>query len=61
MNDNLIPIKPGQQLALKHPSQRRTECIKVMVTKAEKFSFAERVKQEQAKNMSALARKILEL
>ena len=61
MKTNLIPIKPGEQRALKPVDQRRSESIRIMVTVAEKFSFAERVKAEQAKNMSALARKILEL
>ena len=61
MNDK-IHVKLGRPKGTTKPAdQRRTEVLKIMLTPAEYFSFAERVKQEQAKNMSALARKILEL
>jgi len=58
---NLKPIKPGEQQALKHPSQRRTKERKIMLTPAEAFSFAERAKTEKEKTMTSLARRLLEL
>ena len=61
MKTNLIPIKPGEQRALKHPSQRRTKALKIMLTPAEAFSFAERAKAENEKTMTSLARRLLEL
>lgn len=33
---NLIPIKPGEKLALKRPEDRKTERIPIQVTKAHK-------------------------
>jgi hypothetical protein len=41
---NLIPIKPGQQLALKRPEDRKTERIPIQVTKSEKQRLEENAK-----------------
>lgn len=61
MKDNLIHIKPGQRLAAKPDDQKKTKALKIMLTPGEFFSFAERVKAENEKNMTSLARKLLEL
>jgi len=41
---NLIPIKPGEKLALKKPEDRKTERIPIQVTKARKAELAERAR-----------------
>ena len=42
---NLIPIKPGQQLALKRPEDRKTERIPIQVTKAHKAKLTANAKE----------------
>jgi hypothetical protein len=44
---NLIPIKPGQQLALKRPEDRKSERIPIQVTKAHKAELEERARAEK--------------
>ena len=43
---NLIPIKPGEKLALKKPEDRKTERIPIQVTKARKAELSERARSE---------------
>ena len=46
MNDhNLIHIKPGEQLALKKPEDRKTERIPIQVTKAHKADLMANAKE----------------
>ena len=44
---NLIPIKPGEKLALKPESERKTERIPIQVTKARKSELEERARAEK--------------
>jgi len=43
---NLIPIKPGEKLALKKPEDRKTERIPIQVTKARKTELEDRARKE---------------
>ena len=42
---NLIPIKPGEKLALKRPEDRKTERIPIQVTAAHKAELMARAKE----------------
>jgi hypothetical protein len=44
-HENLIPIKPGQQLALKRPEDRKTERIPIQVTATHKAKLMASAKQ----------------
>ena len=44
-NENLIPIKPGQKLALKRPEDRKTERIPIQVTATHKSELVANAKE----------------
>ena len=44
---NLIPIKPGEQRALKAPEERKTERIPIQVTKARKAELVAAAEAEK--------------
>jgi hypothetical protein len=41
---NLVPIKPGQQLALKPPEDRKSEIVKARVTQRRKEELESRAR-----------------